>query len=247
LEIPDYCREIESFLCRKNDGHLIRIVGPSFDLVSGWAGEGIPLKIALQGIERYFERYYRKGPRRRPVRIDFCDDDVRDVFDEWRRAVGIVDARVGAAEPAGEPAGKPAGEDSPPPSGRSSSVSLPAHLERALRRLTTSRATGKLGDEADPLIDRVSSELDVARSSPGGVRGQARRELLGRLEALDDELKAMAERALTASQRDAIEGEARDELAEFRGRLDAAAFERAHAAAVARLAREHFGIPVLTL
>ena len=30
----DYCREIEAYLCRKNDGHLIRVVGPSFDLVS---------------------------------------------------------------------------------------------------------------------------------------------------------------------------------------------------------------------
>src|SRR5579872_2333485 len=82
----DYCREIERYLCRKNDGHLIRVVGPSFDLVSGWAASGVPLKIAFAGIDRYCERYYRQGPRRRPVRIDFCDADVLDVFDEWKRA-----------------------------------------------------------------------------------------------------------------------------------------------------------------
>src|SRR5262249_39856306 len=58
-----YCREIETYLCRKNDGHLIRVVGPSFELVSGWARRGVPLKIAFRGIDRYFERYYRKGPR----------------------------------------------------------------------------------------------------------------------------------------------------------------------------------------
>ena len=90
LQIADYCREIEAYLCRKNDGHLIRVVGPSFDIVSRWAEQGVPLKVACEGIDRYFARYYRKGPRRRPVKIDFCEADVLDVFDEWRRAVGVI-------------------------------------------------------------------------------------------------------------------------------------------------------------
>src|SRR5438045_6032193 len=89
-ETAEYCREIETYLCRKNDGHLIRVVGPSFEIVSRWAEQGVPLKVAYAGIDRYFERYYRKGPRRRPVKIDFCDADVLDLFDEWRRALGIV-------------------------------------------------------------------------------------------------------------------------------------------------------------
>ena len=85
-ESVEFCRELETYLCKKNDGHLIRVTGPSFDLVNGWAAEGIPLKVACAGIDRYFERYYRKGPRRRPVKIDFCEADVLDVFDEWRKA-----------------------------------------------------------------------------------------------------------------------------------------------------------------
>ena len=76
----DYCRAIEAYLCRKNDGHLIRIVGPSFEKVCGWAEKGVPIKVAFRGIDRYFERYYAKGARRRPVRIDFCEADVLDVF-----------------------------------------------------------------------------------------------------------------------------------------------------------------------
>ena len=61
--------------------------------MSGWAAQGVPLKVACSGIDRYFERYYRKGPRRRPVKIDFCEADVLDVFDEWRRAVGVTRSR----------------------------------------------------------------------------------------------------------------------------------------------------------
>ena len=38
-----YCREIETYLCRRNEGHLIRIVGPAFERVRGWAEIGVPL------------------------------------------------------------------------------------------------------------------------------------------------------------------------------------------------------------
>ena len=59
---PDaYCREIEAYLTRKNDGHLVRIVGPSFDRVRGWAERGVPIKVAFQGIDRHFERVLREG------------------------------------------------------------------------------------------------------------------------------------------------------------------------------------------
>jgi len=89
MTTDEYCREIESYLCRKNDGHLIRIVGPSFERVCGWAAQGIPFKIVCQGIDACFVRYYAKGTRRRPVQIDFCENDILDAFDAWRRAVGV--------------------------------------------------------------------------------------------------------------------------------------------------------------
>src|SRR6266536_838615 len=96
IDSAEYCREIEAYLCRKNEGHLIRIAGPVFEQVSGWAAQGVPLTVAFRGIDRYCERYYAKGPRRRPVRIEFCEADVLDVFDEWRRAVGVPS--VGSSE-----------------------------------------------------------------------------------------------------------------------------------------------------
>jgi hypothetical protein len=84
----EFCRELEAYLCRKNDGHLIRIVGPVFGTVTGWAEQGIPLKVAFRGIDRYFDRVQHR-PRRRPVPIQFCEADILDAFDEWRRALGL--------------------------------------------------------------------------------------------------------------------------------------------------------------
>jgi hypothetical protein len=238
-EPVDFCREIESYLCRKNDGHLVRVTGPSFDLVSGWAAQGIPLKVAFQGIDRYFERYYQKGPRRRPVRIEFCDADVLDVFDEWRRALGL---------PRRSPKGEGGPSDSPEGEGResASSGSLPAHLQRVVLRLTSARAIGGLGEEFDALIDRAAREMDAARAEARGVRGPARQALLDRLTSLDAELLAAARRALGAAAIADLEREAGDELSSFRERMAADAYERVRAAAVDRLIRQRLALPAIS-
>lgn len=227
----DYCREIESYLCRKNDGHLIRIAGPSFDLVSAWAAQGVPLKIAFSGIDRYFARYYAnraKRPRRRPVRIDFCEADVLDVFDEWCRATGLTAA--GAERSAGGDG--ETGHRGP---------SLRVHMERVLQRLTSARATGRLDAGFDDLLDRVAREMDAA----GGVRGTKRQALVERLAALDRELLDAARASLDEASRAALRREADEELASFRAGMSPDAFARAREAAIDRLVRERAGLPTI--
>jgi hypothetical protein len=240
--VDGYCREIETYLCRKNDGHLIRVTGPSFELVSRWAAMGVPLKVALRGIDRSFDRYHRKGPRRRPVKIDFCEADVLDVFDEWRRAVGLTaDASLEAADGGGSRSAVPH-----PRSAREHRQSLPAHLERVVLSLTNARVRGSVPDVFDDVIDRVARELDVARAGAHGVRGESRLALIARLDALDAELLARARAALDETTRGALEREADAEIAGFRAAMAPDAYGRARAAAVAQLVRERFGLPTIT-
>ena len=236
-EIPDYCRDIETYLCRKNDGHLIRITGPSFEVVSAWASEGIPVKVAYAGIDRYFERYYRKGPRRRPVKIDFCDADVRDVFDEWWRATGVTIPRPGGGGGA-EPAAAGVHE-------RRSGPSLPEHLERVVLRLSNLRATGALDDRADPLVDEVAALLQQARQSGSGVRGETRRLLLERLDRLDADLIAHVRDSADPALVTALRGEARTDLEPFRGGMAPDAYAAALEAAATRLLRERLRLPTV--
>src|SRR5207247_2606301 len=125
---------------------------PSFDLVSGWRTQGVPLMVAFRGIDRSFDRYYRKGPRRRPLKIDFCEADVLDAFDEWRRALGLTAIAAAGAD-----------VDSKRP-GRAS-LSLPAHLERVVLRLTNATASGHVDASIGPVIDAAARELDTARAS----------------------------------------------------------------------------------
>lgn len=261
--IGEYCRAIERHLCQKNEGHLIRIVGPAFELVAGWEGDGVPLKVALRGIDRYFERCQRTRKRRRPVRIEFCASDVQDVFDEWRRALGL--SRIGlpaVASPSGDAhgddvearshmvsvAGAEAGasveaEDDEPRERRG--PSLRAHLERAAVRLSSARATGRIDARADAVLERLSGELDLASARATRLRGDARQALLDRLVALDRELADAALASLDAAERTSIESEARHELHPFRARMAPDHYDRSLRMAIDRLVRERTGLPVL--
>jgi hypothetical protein len=231
MDSAEYCREIETHLCRKNEGHLIRIVGPAFEQVCGWATLGVPLKIAFRGIDQYCERYYAKGPRRRPVRIEFCEADILDLFDSWRRAVGV--GVGGGATPAAEPPARKA--------------PLAAHIERAVARLTTLRGGGKRSAEFAGRVDAVVRELDHLAADARAARGDRRAVIIDRLQTLDGEL---IEAAVKETQTDAsivatLNREAEAELAPFISRMPEQALDRARVAAFQRLLRDALGLPLL--
>jgi hypothetical protein len=227
-----YCREVEAYLCRKNDGHLIRIVGPAFEQVCGWATRGIPVKIVFRGIDRYFERYYAKGPRRRPVRVEFCEADVLDVFDDWKRAVGVGAAAQGEGDPSDEDA-----------AAARKRGTLPAHLDRLVSRLTALRA----GEDRslDPTLDDIVRELDAVRDGAKALRGQAREALLERLRALDLRLLQAARAGCDAPTLHRLDAEADVQLAPFRHRMPAAVYAQSKQACIDRLIREHLRLPLI--
>ena len=228
----DYCRQVEAYLCRKNDGHLIRIVGPAFEQVCAWASKGIPLKAVFRGIDRYVERYYAKGSRRRPVRIEFCEADILDAFDEWRRAVG-VGRDAGSVSDSGEAraGGRPR-------------ESLATHLDRVVARLVARR--GGPDRSIDAALDEIVRELDAARAGSKNLRGGQRDALLHRLRELDRRLIEAARAASDDETLRRVAAEADEQLSPFRGRMPADAYAQSQRACVERLLREHARLPTLT-
>lgn len=233
MNTDEYCREIEAYLCRKNDGHLIRIVGPSFERVRGWAEQGIPLRIACQGIDTYFVRYYAKGARRRPVHVDFCDNDVLDAFEAWRRSVGV---RLPGAE---------ATEQEVQATRRKRS--LPEHLDRVCERVTARRAgMTPPPPEFDAVLEAIVREAAAFRDLPGPLRGEPRQKIMARLVELDrlmlDAARAQADPAAVQAMR----AEAVDQLLPFRDRMPADTYQRAIDSAVDRLLREREQLPAVS-
>jgi hypothetical protein len=226
-DFSDYCRRIETYLCGKNDGHLIRIVGPAFEKVCGWAAQGVPLKIAFRGIDSYCERYYAKGPRRRPVRIEFCEADILELFDNWRRAVGVTG-------PTGEAQATPR------------RPSLASHIDRALVRLTSLRASVPQEPRLAAQIDAIIGELDRLARSAGRARGDARAAIVEQLDALDRRMMEAAGREIDPAAAVGLRSEAEAELAGFAGRLAPETRTRALDAAFGRLVRESMNLPILS-
>ena len=232
MDPAEYCREIETYLCRKNAGHLVRVVGPAFELVCGWAAAGVPLKVALRGIDRYCERYYAKGPKRRPVRIEFCEADILDLFDDWRRAVGVHAAAAAAGEALPEPpARKPA---------------LASHIERAVARLTGARSGGTRSADFDAALAAAVRELDGLSADARTARGEARAAIVERLAAIDRQVVAAALREVEPAAAAELRRDADAELAPFGVRMAPGERARAADAAYTRLVREALGVPVVT-
>lgn len=237
IDIGDYCRQVEAHLTRVNGGHLVRIVGPGFMLVRQWAEEGVPLSAVFRGIEQKAERH-KSGAARRPLRIEFCEADVREVFEAWRRAIGVA-AAPGASADASETAA--AVERGSGPARRRTT----RELERAIERLVA--AAGRF-EFPESLRDAVNSVLDAVlamRDGVKGTRGGARAALLAPLPELDRTLIAAARAAIAADALAAIRDEAASDLEPFRARLSSDAWQQAIDVTIDRGVRAHFGLPDL--
>jgi len=240
VDADSFCRDVEAHLCKRNAGHLVRIVGPAFEMVAGWAAQGIPLKVAIRGIDACVDRRAAKGPSRRPLRIEFCEADVLDGFDQWRRAVGGGTAGGGGTAVTGDESGTETPGDEPK---ARPGHSLRAHLDRVVTRLTDRVSAGALGAGLEPVAEAIIGELAAERASSRSLRGEARARFIERLQQIDRRLIAEARAATPVETLGAIDREAQQELGSFKSRLSPDDYERALAAASDKLLREHWKLP----
>lgn len=234
IELGEYCRRVEEHLTRVNQGNLVRIAGVAFELVRSWAVEGIPLPIVYRGIEQKAERH-RAGRSTRPLRLEFCENDVRALYDDWRRAVGIHAATSGELADAHSPVI----EERRRPS-------VVRQLDRAIGRLLAAAARLETPEALRERLASILEQLSDVRDQLRGARGEARRVLLERAAAIDVEIGEAARQAVDLALPE-LEAEARRELAGYRARMAPDAWSRSVDAAVDRLLRERFGLPSIDI
>jgi len=257
-DIGEYCRRVEDHLTRANAGHLVRIVGPGFELVRGWAEMGVPLSAVFRGIDMKADRH-REGQARRALRIEFCESDVRAVFDNWRRAVGLTTGARGLKTPGsiddeGEPDGAPVdgvpdGAPGLEPRGDSEPKrpSLTRHLDRAIDRLSRIGGRLELPPELRDVCDRILQQLVAMRDEAAGKRGAVRDAVADRLGPLDRELADIARVHAPEALRTAARADAIMDLQMYRARMPPGAWDRALDVTTDRLVRDRLGLPLLEL
>ncbi|MEO6222483.1 MAG: hypothetical protein ABIP90_04480 [Vicinamibacterales bacterium] len=236
-DLADYCRQVEAHLTRVNGGHLVRVVGPGFALVKQWADDGVPLSVVFRAIEQKAERH-AVGASRRPLRIEFCENDVRALFDDWRRAIGV------SASPDGNAGGEVASAGSGPTAKRRS---VQKAIQRAIDRLGRLAGRLELSEEFREAMSRAIEQLSTLRDELVHTRGAAREHLLERFGPLERDLLDQARGVVPADVMRDLTIRAEQDLAPYRARLTPDAWARAVSITVDRGVREHLDLPSLEL
>jgi hypothetical protein len=227
---PDpYYQAIEEAFNRRRGAPLL-LSPRDWSLIGEWKRTGVPLHVALLGIENVFDAFARRAPASRRINsLSYCKQEV----------LGLHEIYLGLHGPA---AGR--GGDAP----RDPARALGRHLTRLLRRLKEALAAGgaphgahRVGGiaEAAAEVRRIRRALKTAAPDPGSVE-QA-------LTRLDDGLVAAARASQDQRALEGLEAEADAAIGASGDRMTPAALESTRRAAVARLLRRHAGIPRLSL
>ena len=170
------------------------------------------------------------------MRIEFCEADVLDAFDDWRRAVGV--ARV-----VPDSAGGPDVEEPQP--GARPRKSLASQIESALARLTVMRGSDKAGPRFGAALDaavraaRCAAARSRARARRGPRRADAAACRRSKSELADaGDRVARRRRSASRSRRKPTRSSSR-----FATRMPDDAYRQSRRQSLQRLVRQHFGLP----
>jgi hypothetical protein len=176
----NYFTEVEEHFVRRRGKHLL--VSPmDWSLIATWRQSGVPLHVALRGIDRAMDGFFARPRRSGKVNsLFYCHDTVMEEFTRY------LEAHTGEQAPA-ESAGSAAGTSTSPGGSPDPTVDrdLPAggtgdgavrkqqileFLEMRKREIGTLRAKQSIesAPELAPGLDRVLGRLDeIARSLEG--------------------------------------------------------------------------------
>ena len=237
----NYFTEIEDTFIRRRGKHLL-LSSMDWALIESWKEMGVPLHVALRGIEHAFDSFHAK-PRRRTVKsLLYCQEEVEAQFAEWQ------EAQVGKGEGKknGEAAVEKTTEDARLPFPR---PAILEHMERVGASLLTicdERKKSRKDDFCDALSRAASRLKELAEDFARAARPDAEKleESLTSLEKLLDEalLTSLSARELAAARLAAEE-----QLQPYRSRMERPVFEQTLDNLLLKRLRDAHGLPRLSL
>jgi hypothetical protein len=251
LNYFNYFTEIEDTFVRRRGKHLL-LSPVDWALIESWKEMGVPLHVALRGIEKSFDSFEAR-PRKRSVKtLMYCQEEVEAQFAEWRESQLGAHADSAAATDSATGNGA-AAPDKADENGRGLPFPreiIAAHLAEARDALQAAAAlrtrTGEAGELAEALSRAAARAGDIERDFNAAARPDA--ELL---EAALTDLEALLERALRASlpgaEIETRRRQAAEQLSPYKGRMNRETYEQTLDNLLAKRLREDYGIPRLSL
>jgi hypothetical protein len=217
----NYFTEIEDAFVRRRGKHLL--LSPiDWAMIDTWQERGIPLHIALRGIELVFDNF-DKNPGPRTIKsLMFCREEVEAQYQEW------VASQVGKND----------GDGVPVAAGGFSVEKIEAHIDEVIGALK------RVGD------DDLREDLDRASERLAGLKKNLTDDFETVDEALRDIENFLDEALLTKTDKlhlKSIEKETAAQLKEYKRGMEKKAYDQTVRLILLKRLREEAGVPRLGL
>jgi hypothetical protein len=233
LNYFSYFSEIEDTFVRRRGKHLM-LSPMDWALIESWKERGVPLHVALRGIEHAFDSHDARNQRRTVKTLLYCQEEVEAQYAEW------LQSRVGSHEAA------PAETDndkSPFPR-----ATVLQHLDRSLQELAKLAAERRPGqDELSEVLARELSLLLEIRNDYESAAQPDSRKLEESLTGIERLLDKAMRGAIDETELKSMCAEIEAQLKPYKRHMDKNAFAQTLDNLLRKRIREHFGVPRLSL
>jgi len=233
LNYFSYFSEIEDTFVRRRLKHLM-LSPMDWALIESWKERGVPLHVALRGIEHAFDSHDARKAKRTVKTLLYCQEEVEAQYAEW------LESRVGGQETSEQDA-----ENDKSPFPRTAVL---RHLDRALQELA--RLAGERRTKHDELGDVFARELSLLSEIRNDYESAAQpdsRKLEESLTGIERLLDSAIHDALGESELTAMSTEVEAQLKPYKRHMAKEAFAQTRENLLKKRIREHFGVPRLSL
>jgi hypothetical protein len=234
----NYFTEIEDTFIRRR-GRSLLLSPMDWALIESWKEMGVPLHVALRGIEQAFDSYESK-PRKRSVKtLFYCQEEVEAQFAEW------LESQLGANGDSAE--GEEESEDAVDtdlrlPFPRRSIVE---HMACARASLMQVREAGK--DELATTLGRVAARLEELEKDFAHARRPDSERLEEDLTSLEKKMDEALVASTTSDQLKEARAEIEKQLSAYKNRMERSTYEQTFENLLLKRLREQHGLPRLSL
>jgi hypothetical protein len=236
----NYFTEIEDTFIRRRGKHLL-LSPMDWALIESWKEMGVPLHVALRGIEHAFDSFNAK-PRRRTVKsLLYCQEEVEAQFAEWQ------EAQVGAgAKDNGERIVEKASDDKHLPFPRAVILEHVERVRASLLRICDERQKSRQDDFCLALSRAASRLEELEKDFASAARPDAEK-LEDSLTSLEKMLDEALLANLSARELAAARSIAEEQLQPYRSRMERPVFEQTLNNLLLKRLRDAHELPRLSL
>jgi hypothetical protein len=240
LNYFNYFTEIEDTFIRRRGKHLL-LSPMDWALIESWKEMGVPLHVALRGIEHAFDSFNAK-PRRRTVKsLLYCQEEVEAQFAEWQ------EAQVGAsAKKNGERVVEKTFDDTHLPFPRTVILEHVERVRALLLQVCEERKKSRQDDFCLALSRAASRLKELEEDFARAARPDAEK-LEDSLTALEKMLDEALLANLSAHELAAAQTIAEEQLQPYRSRMERPIFEQTLNNLLLKRLRDAHELPRLSL